>query len=97
MKKIIYYNIAGFILFVVLPWYVANKEYYWNILSFDANYLFIFALFCAACISIIDVVIAIRSKGETRKTALWCALPPFLLVTQFVLAYFFAFSGFTGF
>lgn len=97
MKKIIYSNIVYFILLVILPWYVANKEYYWNILSFDANYLFIFALFAAGCLALVDVIVAVKLKGVNRKTALWCALPPFLLVAQFVLAYFFAFSGFTGF
>ena len=97
MKKIIYSNIIYWAGLILLPWYVANQEYYWNILSFDSNYLFYFALSCAVCLSLIDVVIGIRSKGQTRKTALWCGLPSFLLVAFFVLAYFFAFSGFTGF
>lgn len=97
MKKIIHGNLIGFVVLVILPWYVANKEYYWNILPFDANYLFISALVGAACLVCVDIVIFVKTKGRERKAALFFAIPPFLLVTFFVLAYFFAFSGFTGF
>lgn len=97
MQKIIYSNVIGFLLLVVLPWYVFDKEYHWDIFSFDRNYFIYLMLFGAACLVCMDVVVAIKTRGRKRKTAILLGLLPFLILSFFVFGYFFAFSGFTGF
>ncbi len=97
MKKIIYSNIIGFVLLIILPWYVFDKEYYWDIFSFDRNYFIYLMLLGAACLVCLNIVVLIKTRGRKKKAAIFFAIPPFLLLAFFVLAYFFAFSGFTGF
>ena len=87
MKKIIYSNIIVLILLVILPWYVADKEYRWNILPFDSNYLLLLILAGSIYLLYFNIRSAVKSKGRERVASIIFIIPPALVILYFVLGY----------
>jgi len=94
MKKIIYSNIIGLVLLIILPWYIADQEYYWNILPFDANYLFYFALLSAVYLLYKNIKSTIKSKSRERVASIIFIIPPAFVLLYFILGYI-AFSRYS--
>mgnify|MGYP001589637803 FL=1 len=87
MKKIIYKNVISLIVLIILPWYVFDQEYYWNILSFDRNYLFIIVFVGVLYLLYSNTRSAIKSKGRGRVASIIFIIPPALVIAYFVLGY----------